>query len=85
MTFSLGGRRPFLLRRVATDAGASPTTSDGAVAFANVPPGEHTITAAGAASCVTRASGSIGGVDRTGFRVEAGALTFVRLVDCAPR
>ncbi|MCA9612284.1 MAG: hypothetical protein H6721_32035 [Sandaracinus sp.] len=85
MTFSLGvGDGPFYFGGSQPMPELTETTSDGAVAFANVPPGEHTITAAGAASCVTRV-GFDRGVDRTGFRVEAGALTFVRLVDCAPR
>ncbi|MCU0675290.1 MAG: hypothetical protein MUE69_21165 [Myxococcota bacterium] len=85
MTFSLGaGDGPFYFGGSQPMPELTATTSDGAVAWANVPPGEHTITAEGAATCVTRV-GFDRGADRTGVRVEADSLTFVRLVDCAPR
>lgn len=85
MTFSIGaGDGPFYFGGSQPMPELTETTSDGAVAWANLPPGEHTITAAGAATCVTRV-GFDRGTDRTGVRVEADSLTFVRLVDCAPR
>lgn len=85
MTFALGaGDGPFYFEGSQPMPELTETTSAGAVAWANLPPGDYTITAAGAARCTTRV-GLDAGADRTGVRIEAGALTFVRLVDCAPR
>ncbi|MBX3248633.1 MAG: hypothetical protein KF901_15760 [Myxococcales bacterium] len=85
MTFALGaGDGPFYFESSQPMPALTETSMDGAVAFANVPPGSHTLTAAGAARCET-VVGSDRGADSTGIRVEAGALTFVRLGNCVPR
>lgn len=85
MTFALGaGEGPYYFESAQPMPALTETTMDGAAAFANVPPGSHTLTAAGAARCETIV-GTDGGADRTGIRTEAGALTFVRLGNCVPR